>query len=253
MALKTKRYGWRPDLPDFRDHYLLPPLSAAEQTLPPATDLRMYCPPVYDQGQLGSCTANAIAGLLEFDQIKQGEPVFVPSRLQIYYDERDREGTTNDDAGAYLRDGAWVAANIGAAPEVLWPYSEGKFAKKPPPDVYAAAHKFQALQYARLKQDLDHLRGALAGGIPFCFGFTVYESFESSEVASTGMVPMPKPGESVVGGHAVDAVGYDDSSARFICRNSWGDWGQAGYFTMPYEYLLSPDLSDDFWVLQRVS
>ena len=100
---------------------------------------------------------------------------------------------------------------------------------------------------------LSQFKGCLADGYPFVFGFTVYESFESAEVGRTGVLKMPKPGEGVVGGHAVLGVGYDDTAQRFIVRNSWGrGWGQKGYFTMPYSYLLTNNLSDDFWTIRLV-
>jgi C1A family cysteine protease len=98
------------------------------------------------------------------------------------------------------------------------------------------------------------MRGCLAAGYPFVFGFTVYSSFEGQEVAKTGVVSMPTPDEQVVGGHAVLAVGYDDASQAFIVRNSWGaGWGQEGYFTMPYAYLTTRALSSDFWTIRIVT
>ena len=98
------------------------------------------------------------------------------------------------------------------------------------------------------------MKGCLAAGYPFVFGFAVYESFESKEVAQSGVVPMPKPGERVLGGHAVMAVGYDDEQRNFIVRNSWGSgWGQDGYFLMPYHYLHDPNLASDFWTVRMLS
>jgi C1A family cysteine protease len=248
------KYGWVHDLPDHRDHmYAVAP--AVLTALPPAVDLRPQCPPeVYDQGQLGSCTANAIAGAIEFDRIKQKlADIFTPSRLFIYYNERVIENTVNSDSGAQIRDGIKTVASQGACHETLWPYDITKFKNKPTKPAVSDAAKHVAVTYQSVTQDLDQMRGCIAAGYPFVFGFTCYQSFESPAVATSGVLNMPATGESVVGGHAVLAVGYDDPSQRFIVRNSWGAaWGKKGYFTIPYAYLLSSSLSDDFWTIRVV-
>jgi C1A family cysteine protease len=246
------RYGWIPDLPDDRDHlYAAPP--AFLSALPPYMDLRVKCPDVYNQGMLGSCTANAIGGAIEFDRLKQGLPDFVPSRLFIYYNERVIEGTVELDSGAMLRDGIKSVASQGVCPEPEWPYDISKFAVKPSAQAYEDAESDRAVSYQSLIQDLNQMRGCLASGYPFIFGFTVYESFESDAVTQTGHVPMPGPIERAVGGHAVMAVGYDDVSQTFLVRNSWGTgWGIAGYFTMPYTYLIQPGLASDLWTIRIV-
>ncbi len=253
MSRTNQRYGWIPDLPDHRDHLYSAPL-ATLQALPPHVDLRSHCPPVYDQGQLGSCTANAIGGAVQFDEMKQKLPqVFTPSRLFIYYNERVIEGTVDSDSGAMIRDGVKSVATQGNCSEAHWPYDITKFREKPPAKCYTEALKHKAISYKRLLHNLDQLKGCLASGYPFIFGFTVYESFESQQVAQTGQVPMPAAHEKVLGGHAVLAVGYDDAQQRFIVRNSWGtNWGMQGYFTMPYPYLLNSHLSDDFWTINIV-
>jgi C1A family cysteine protease len=250
---KIKRYGWIPDLPDRRDRIF----SARPETLralPPRVDLRDSCPSVYDQGALGSCTAQAIAALLQFDQARQLQPdVFTPSRLFIYYNERVILGTVDEDSGAMLRDGIKSVARQGAPQEGLWPYRIPRFRDKPSGAAYREGLKHQALLYERLVQTIEQLKGCLAGGYPFVFGFSVYESFESTLVARTGEVPMPGRTESLLGGHAVVAVGYDESQRRFLVRNSWGEsWGKAGYCTMPYDYLLDGGLADDFWTVKLV-
>ena len=251
---KIQRYGWIPDLPDARDHlYAAPaPVMAA---LPPKADLRPQCPPVYDQGQLGSCTANAISAAIQFDRMKQNlRPDFVPSRLFIYYNERVIEGTVSSDSGAQIRDGIKTVAKQGTCPEPDWPYDISKFAVSPPKPDYTEALKNRAVGYSRLVQNLNLLKSCLASGYPFVFGFTVYESFESQAVAQSGMVPMPSASEKTVGGHAVLAVGYDDVPQRFIVRNSWGTgWGISGYFMMPYAYIIDLNLADDLWTIRLVS
>lgn len=245
------RYGWVPDLPDFRDLQFMAPVPVGD--LPERVDMRDACPPVYDQGQLGSCTANAIGAMLQFDQKKQSEEDFQPSRLFIYYGEREMEGTLASDSGAMIRDGIKFVNAYGAPPEADWPYDIQKFAEKPPQQAYDDAQLHQALEYRRISQDVGQMKGCLASGLPFVFGFRVYESFESSEVAETGRAPLPQKEEKALGGHAVMAVGYNDRQDRFIVRNSWGTgWGREGYFTLPFKYLEDPGLASDFWSIQVV-
>jgi len=242
-------YGWVPDLPDHRD--LLYSQIAPAAVLPPSVDLRPICSPVENQGQLGSCTANALAGALEFLERKDNIKFVDLSRLFIYYDERAIEHTVKSDSGAQIRDGVKTLAKQGVCPEKEWPYNPAKFAVKPSAKCYADALQHQITSYHRILT-LDEMRNCLAAGFPFVFGFTVYESFESQQVAQSGVLNMPQPGEKVLGGHAVVAVGYNDSEKRFVIRNSWGtSWGQQGYFTMPYDYLTNRNLSDDFWTIRR--
>jgi C1A family cysteine protease len=249
----TKRgYGWQPDLPDHRDHVFSAP-RATVAALPPKVDLRKACPAVYDQGQLGSCTANAIAAAIEFDLLKQKLPDFMPSRLFIYYNERVIEHTVASDAGAQIRDGIKSVGKQGVCPEPEWPYVISQFTAKPPPKAYAAALKNKTLSYQAVTRNLAQMKGCLAAGYPFVLGFTVYTAFESTRVAKTGMLNLPASGEKSLGGHAVLAVGYDDGAQRFTIRNSWGSkWGMKGYFTMPYAYLLTANLSSDLWTIRVV-
>ncbi len=252
MIFKVSHYGWQPDLPDQRDYRYAAPAIVLKK-LPRKADLRPGCPAVYDQGELGSCTANAIGAAFEFGLIKQDAPAFMPSRLFIYYNERVIEHSVSNDSGAMIRDGIKTVNKEGVCPEEEWPYIISKFALKPGPACYSTALEHQVLSYHRVPRELDQIKGCLAEGFPMVFGFTVYESFESAAVAGNGIVDLPAPGEHVIGGHAVLAVGYDDTSRRFLVRNSWSDqWGMKGYFTMPYDYLLNENLSDDFWTIRLV-
>ena len=247
---KIARYGWIPDLPDQRDLMFAAPIETAT-TLPPSVDLRPKCPGVYDQGQLGSCTANAIAGAIQFEQKKQGLTDFTPSRLMIYYDERQMEGTVASDSGAQIRDGIKSVAAQGACPETMWPYDITQFRTEPSAAAYAAAAKDQVVLYKSVLQNVNQMKSVLASGYPFVFGFTVYQAFES--LAAPWLVPLPQPAEAPIGGHAVMAVGYDDANRWFIIRNSWGKgWGLDGYFLMPYSYILQPSLASNFWSIQFV-
>lgn len=250
-SIQNRTYGWIPDLPDHRDHLLQ--ISELPLELPSKVDLHANCPPVYDQGSLGSCTANALAGAFDFERQRQKLQFLNPSRLFIYYNERVIEGNVSTDSGAMLRDGMKSIAKQGACPEAMWPYLTDQFQEKPTAACYANGAQHTAVQYSRVAQTLAGMKSCLAAGYPFVFGFTVYESFESDAVAQTGAVPMPNASEGVLGGHAVMAVGYNDASQRFLVRNSWGtQWGLKGYFTMPYAYLTDPNLADDLWTIRLV-
>ena len=251
----TRKYGWKRDHHDHRDRMWMVG-SFAAKTLPPIVDLRKKCPPVYNQGDIGSCTANAIAGAYQYDEINGHTKVdFTPSRLFIYWNERDMEGTVDTDSGAAIRDGIKSINVTGVCSEALWPYGPGKFTAKPTAQCYAQAKGQKALAYARLDNtNLNQLKMSLAAGLPFVCGIQVYASFESDQVAKSGMVPMPASGEQLLGGHAIMCVGYDDAKKCFIMRNSWGPgWGLAGYFYIPYAYLTSTSLASDFWVVKKVS
>jgi len=254
MSEGNYRFGWLPDIPDHRDFRYAAPTPILK-AIPAAVDLTSQAPKeIYDQGDLGSCTANAIAGALEFDEIKQkSKNVFTPSRLFIYYNERVLEHTVNADSGAFIRDGIKSVASQGVCPETEWPYDIAQFTKRPSQKCYTDARKFEALTYQRLFQDLHSMKGCLAEGYPFVYGFSVYESMMTQEVAKTGQVPLPGPTEKMVGGHAVMAVGFDDKTRLFKFRNSWGSgWGQGGYGFIPYSYLTDSNMADDFWTIRTV-
>jgi len=245
--------GWRRDKPDHRDFkhdfHTFRSYSATK-----VCDLRESCPPVYNQGHLGSCTSQAIAGAFQFDEMKQELPEFHPSRLFIYYNEREIEGTAGFDSGAEIRDGIKSINKQGVCKEELWPYDISQFTKKPSDKCYKDGFNHLSVEYRRVDQNLDQMKTCLDKGLPFVFGFTVYTSFESEEVKRTGMMPMPKKDESVLGGHAVMCVGYNDQMKRMIVRNSWSEeWGDSGYFYMPYSYISNSDLASDFWTIRKVA
>jgi C1A family cysteine protease len=250
ISKNSRPYGWKPDLPDQRDmRYSL--VYRVPAKLPAKADLRPICPPVEDQGQLGSCTAHALTGALETLENMDRLPLVQMSRLFVYYNERAIEHTVAQDSGAMIRDGIKTLVKQGCCAESRWPYVISKFKSKPAPACYKDGLEHQITSYQRI-DTLDQMRACLAAGFPFVFGFTVYESFESQAVAKTGKVSMPKKTERTLGGHAVLAVGYDDKAKRFTVRNSWGpDWGIEGYFSMPYAYLASRDLADDLWTIRR--
>ena len=252
--IKYKKYGWKRDLPDKRDqwfenNYLL----WLDKNLD-KVDLREKCPKVYNQGELGSCTANALACAIQFDEMKQNLlNNETPSRLFIYYNERDMEGNVDNDTGASLRDGVKCINNIGYCNEKQWPYDIEKFREKPTGDCYDFARKHKSLSYKRVQQDEIHIKSVLNMGFPIVFGISVYESFESEDVAKTGIVPLPEKEERMLGGHAIVLVGFDNEKKLFIFRNSWGeDWGDKGYGYLPFEYVCDVNLASDFWVVNKV-
>jgi len=253
-------YGWRQSNPDARDLIHQPPIPV---DLPTVVDMRLSCPPVYDQGPLGSCTAQAACGAFEFDLLRQGLTDFTPSRLFEYYNSRILSHDVHADNGSTCRDANKALAKYGVCPESLWPYDTGMVLHEPTRSDYKAALPQRISQYASVPQNLLAMKATLSGGLTFQIGFTVYDSFESDEVAQSGIVPMPDlSSEEVLGGHAVLVVGYADSFVHpggevltnvFLVRNSWGaDWGLAGYFAMPYAYFTDRRLAGDLWVIKLV-
>jgi C1A family cysteine protease len=280
MKRKIERYGWKRDLPDFRDQYYkdhhspqammlkgivvapLDPTSvhnviATDQAStamgadgrPLSVSLRNKMPPIFNQGQLGSCTANASGAM--FAYAHNGGPY---SRLQIYYNSRVIEGTISYDSGAYLRDVIQVLANTGAGLEADWPYVETNFTMEPPALEMSEAATNKAVEYSRLTTR-DDFRNCLVQGHPFVVGLSIYSSFETDTVAQTGIVPMPNVGDSMAGGHAVCVIGYNSNyngGDYYEVRNSWGeDWGDQGHFWLPAAYLENPNLSSDMWTVRK--
>jgi C1A family cysteine protease len=277
--------GWIPDLPDYRDysidHEEIKPLltemllnEPEKVNLPTSHDLRHWCSPIENQFSLGSCTAQAGAGLIEYYQRKAFGNHIDASRLFLYKTTRNLLGWTGD-TGAYLRTTMGAMALFGVPPEKYWPYSDRKqpgpngepsFDEEPPAFCYAFAQNYQGIKYFRLDPPgtalatiLQRFKTYLAAGLPFMFGFTVFNSI--SQAQSTGKIPFPCPGENVMGGHAVVAVGYDDTikinssicgketMGALLIRNSWGtNWGENGYGWLPYDYVLR-GMAQDSWVL----
>lgn len=266
VVRKIQRYGWRPDLPDHRDRiYNLERVVFRSVELEPVFSLRQQMPPVYDQGQLGSCTGNGVAAVLEHAETLQGEGAPVtPSRLFIYYGERVIEGTVGQDSGAQIRDGIKVVATEGAPPEPIWPYEIAKYTEKPSEEAYEAAKQHEAIQYLRVEPGTagSPIRSPIKEGLPVVFGFSVPALFESSSWSpATQYLPLPTANEESIGGHCVVVVGWDFSLQKFPVnvfeiRNSWGPaWGDEGHFWMDARWLYEPTrgLSSDFWVIEKAS
>lgn len=266
-------FGWQRDLPDFRD--MAPqadeiqqvlskskPLKAAAKKLPASVDLRQWFSPIENQGNLGSCTANAGVGLLEYYERRAFGKHLDASRLFLYKVTRNLMGETGD-TGAYLRDTMKALVLFGTPPEQYWKYDIPKFDQEPPAFCYAFAENYKAIKYYRIDPPglattavLSAIRQQLAAGLPQMFGFTVYSSIPSSGDGK-GEIPFPRRGEKVLGGHAIVAVGYDDNKSigsdkgALLIRNSWGTgWGMGGYGWLPYKYI-EAGLAVDFWALLK--
>lgn len=267
-----KGMGWVPELPDIRDyvpqHDSVARLiggtaarrfalkSAKAAAAPSSVDLRKWCSPIEDQGDLGSCTAHAAVGLVEYFERRASGRHIDASRLFVYKVTRGLLHWTGD-TGAHLRTAMQALVMFGAPPEEYWPYSIGEYETEPPNFCYALAANFKAIKYFRLdpnggtpSQTLTNVKNFLAAGYPAMFGFTVYNSIYD---ASDGKIPFPTLSDSVAGGHAVMAVGYDNNmqigkyKGALRIRNSWGaGWGDKGYGWLPYEYI-GAGLADDFW------
>ena len=249
-----RTFGTGRDKPSARDwRYRVRPSTVGR--LPESIDLRAHCPPAYNQLHLNSCSANALAAAMRFDEIRDGRADLpAPSRLFIYYNERLLGGAVGSDVPVSLRDGYRLISRFGACDESLWPYQPRRFRRLPTPECYRSAARHLAIAYYRIRRSLAHLRACLAEGYPFVFAVAVHKSMLSRAVARTGAVPVPGRRDALVGGHAVVAVGYDDAARRFIVRNSWGrTWGLRGDFHLPYAFMASAALTWDFWTMRRVS
>jgi len=236
--------------PDKVVNFAKPALLGKSVTVQPTiVDLRNKINIIYDQGQLGSCTANALCYSFIYNDYTHN-----PSRLFLYYNERMLDKNILNDAGSTLTQGINALIRYGVCSEQYCPYIISNFTKKPSSVAYTDGLKHTVLGSSRVLQTLDSLKGCLIAGYPFVVGIYVYSSFESDVVTNTGYVPLPNVNtEQLLGGHAVICVGYNDTNKVWIMRNSWGpNWGDRGNFYLPYNYLLNTSLSGDVWKITQV-
>jgi len=290
IALQPRAMGWIRDYPSIRDYtpeqeMVSPKLKSLDQapvqamlkkakaatllpTLAGSVDLRAWCSPIEDQGNLGSCTAQAGVGLVEYFERRAFNRHIDASRLFLYKTTRNLLHWTGD-TGAFLRSTMQALTVFGVPPEEYWRYQISDFEKEPPAFCYSFAQNYQAITYYRLDPYgttpanlLTRIKTNLSAGLPSMFGFTVYQSYGQAQ--ASGKFPYPSPNEQVEGGHAVDAVGYDDTlkikntnpggaetTGALLIRNSWGPgWGNHGYGWLPYEYVLR-GLATDWWSILK--
>jgi C1A family cysteine protease len=271
--------GWLPDYPDFRDYTeeqkMVKPMltkvgvnKKTKLTLPASTDLRPWCSPIENQGSIGSCTAHAGVGMVEYFERRAFGKHIDASRLFLYKTTRNLLHWTGD-TGAFLRSTMGAMALFGLPPEEYWKYIVADYEKEPPAFCYAFAQNYQAIRYYRLDSPgmskttlLTRIKTNITAGLPSMFGFTVFSSYTQGN--STGKIPFPSSGEKIVGGHAVVAVGFNDdvliknsyvgsveTKGALMIRNSWGTgWGDNGYGWLPYEFVLQ-GLAVDWWSLVK--
>lgn len=244
--------GWIRDSPDFNDELAKLPFKSAY--LPKYVSLRAKCPPVYTQGPIGSCVAQAVCAAFQFTEMEQRKaPTDLPSRLFLYYQARALRGTTAFDSGSSVRDVLKALQKFGVPRDVDWPYDPAAVSVRPNVAIYDIARVKRVNAYHRVPQKLYDLKMQLYAENPVIFGITLYESFMSDEVRSTGIIPLPVKGEKAVTGHCLLFVGYDDEKSMFLARNSWGPkWGDDGYCWIPYTYVINPGLCQDFWTITKI-
>ena len=248
-------FGWLKELPDFRDFLGLPErvlALLADKSPPKKVDMRDQCSAIHDQGNIGSCVAQSVVSAVEFLDRKIDGSYSDMSRLMLYYEARKMIGTVNSDSGCYIRDGIKLINNLGVCRESLWPYDPSRFKEMPYPVCYLEAPEHKTLSYYRVTT-LAEIKQALTAGLPVVFGISIYESFMNPTIKMTGYITMPTITESLIGGHAIYACGYDDVQKVIIFPNSWGDqWGENGIGYLPYEYF-DVGLCNDMWVITTLN
>lgn len=255
-----RKYGWRRDTAAaiLKLGRLYRPTFKAVQPFPAAFDLGDGSAAFgqLDQGQLGSCTGFGCKRIAWYGMVRNGQNV-EPSALFQYYNERVLDGDPSDDSGSTITQGINALKQFGICPEADWPYNPALFAVQPPVPAYTDALRFKALQAENIYNDgnlIQNLKDALCNQqLPVVFGADLYPGFESEAVTQTGVVPMPAPGESPIGGHCQVIRGWKqnpDGGILFQIQNSWGNWGDNGCDWMSDQYLAQ--YASDFWAVVTI-
>lgn len=253
MSSFPYRFGYKPSPIQPKDKSIYFRMSPQITSAVERVDLRSSMPPIVNQGDLSACTAVAVATAYQYDLMKAGVHTFLPSYLFLYYNERVLEECAEEDCGAFIPSGMKSISTLGIAPENWWPYDESKVLDKPTPQAYTEAKKHRCTSYYRVGQSQDQIHQALINGFPIIAGLNLYDSFCTKEVSKSGTMIMPPENDMKAGGHAVVIVGFDNTTQRYVARNSWGtSWGQDGHFTIPYAYLLNPDYCTEMWVMATI-
>jgi C1A family cysteine protease len=253
MKKHFKGLGFKPDLPDIRDFTFESNIIRKKRDFPRSVDLRGHpdMPPIWDQKELGACTAFSVGALCAFEY--GADFCYDPSKLFLYYVTRSLEGTVDVDSGASIRNTIKAVNVFGNCVEKHWPYDIKKFKDAPPKEIFDMAEYHQALKYSRVKQRLDDIREALVSDNPISFGIAVYPGLYKITKGNP-ILEMPDYSQEMLGGHALVLVSYNDDKQLFGVRNSWGAWGEdnSGYFYIPYNYVLNSQLSMDFWIIENM-
>jgi C1A family cysteine protease len=248
--------GWIRQEADDRDFRLVFPRNLS---LPTSVNLGDKMGPNLDQSKLGSCGPNTAAECINYDQLYQSMTLVMVSRLFVYYNTRVLMGQqyVGKDSGVDNRNMLKALNKLGWCEESLWPYDMSRFTVKPSQACYEAAKANCITNYAAVTQNLTSMKSALASGIPIIFGFDVFKQIMSDQCAETGIIAMPRTGETSIGGHDVTIFGYDDATQMFDIRNHWKKsdgtwWGKGGNGKIPYAYANNPRLSGDFWAINAI-
>lgn len=255
MSIKLTKGGYIKDTLDPRDYIFSIPKVSTPTPIKPTKQPSIFTlvmPPVLDQGNLGSCVANAVCNALGYIDMKAGKSMKLKSRLFNYYNTRVIENTVSQDSGCQIRDAIKSDNQNGDCFEISWPYNISRFIIKPTSSCYTEASKNKLTVYQRVNQDRLSIKACLTLGYPIIIGFTCFNTIYNRSVEINGDIPMPTRRDYVIGGHCVLIIGYNDTTQTYTIQNSWGTgWGRKGFGTLPYNYVENINYATDFWMVTK--